>query len=123
MLVGPPGCGKTRLARQLPDLLPPLTEREAQDVTRIRSITGLIHDPTTLHNQRPFRAPHHSFSRASLLGDGVQPKPGELSLAHNGMLFLDELAEFIRQLLDLLRQPLEDGVIRLRRFRVNDDYP
>ena len=93
LLVGPPGCGKTRMARQLPDLLPPLTEREALTVTRIRSIAGLIHDPTALHSQRPFRAPHHSCSRASLLAVDVQPKPGELSLAHNGVLFLDEVAQ------------------------------
>ena len=93
LLVGPPGCGKTRLARQLPDLLPPLTEREALTITRIRSIAGLINNPTTLHSQRPFRAPHHSCSRAALLGGGVQAKPGELSLAHNGVLFLDELVD------------------------------
>ncbi|MBL6740342.1 MAG: YifB family Mg chelatase-like AAA ATPase [Synechococcus sp. BS301-5m-G54] len=123
LLVGPPGCGKTHLAHQLPRLLPPLSRSEALTITRIQSVAGLLRNPGTLPRTRPFRAPHHSCTAAALLGGGISPQPGELSLAHGGVLFLDELAEFSRAVLDQLRQPLEEGVLRLSRSRLKTTFP
>ena len=113
LMVGPPGSGKTLLARYLRHLLPPLTYEEALDVTRIHGIAGL--SPSGLMTRRPFRAPHHSTSLAGLIGGGAVPGPGELSLAHHGVLFLDELPEFARNTLEALRQPMEDGNLVLGR--------
>ena len=123
LLVGPPGCGKSRLAHQLPALLPPLKQEEALTIARIRSVAGEQQDPLDTHRKRPFRAPHHSCSTAALLGGGHNPRPGELSLAHGGVLFLDEMAEFPRAVLDQLRQPLEEGVVRLSRSRLKTSFP
>ena len=106
---GPPGTGKTMLARRLPSILPPLTADEALEVTRIHSVAGLHHGG--LAAERPFRAPHHSISSAGLVGGGSVPAPGEATLAHHGVLFLDELSEFVRSSLEALRQPLEDGYV------------
>ena len=121
LLVGPPGCGKSRLAHQLPQLL--LEPEEALTITRIRSVAGEQQEPLNPEWIRPFRAPHHSCSAAALLGGGHNPRPGEVSLAHGGVLFLDELAEFPRAVLDQLRQPLEEGVYRLSRARLNASFP
>ncbi len=123
LLVGPPGCGKTHLAHQLPALLPPLEQPEALEITRLHSLAGLTRGNGQLIDQRPFRSPHHSTTAAALLGGGSNPQPGELSLAHGGVLFLDELAEFPRAVLDQLRQPLEEGVIRLSRARIHCCFP
>ena len=123
LMVGPPGCGKTHLARQLPALLPPLSPDEALTITRIHSVAGQLEQPLHMQLQRPFRAPHHSSSAAALLGGGSNPRPGELSLAHGGVLFLDELAEFPRAVLDQLRQPLEEGTVRLSRARLKTAFP
>ncbi len=123
LLVGPPGCGKTVLAHQLPSLLPPLNREEALEITRLHSIAGLIRGKGQLIRQRPFRSPHHSTTAAALLGGGANPRPGELSLAHGGVLFLDELTEFPRSVLDQLRQPLEEGVISLNRAKISCRFP
>ena len=123
LFVGPPGCGKTHLAHQLPQLLPPLTRNEALTITRIHSVAGQLENSTQLMRERPFREPHHSCSAAALLGGGCNPRPGELSLAHGGVLFLDELAEFRRAVLDQLRQPLEQGQVRLSRAHRNTIFP
>lgn len=123
LMVGPPGCGKTLLAQQLPGLLPPLDDDEALAITRLHSIAGLPCTGGGLIRQRPFRAPHHSASAAALLGGGANPRPGELSLAHGGVLFLDELGEFPRAVLDQLRQPLEEGVLMLSRARMRCAFP
>jgi magnesium chelatase family protein len=123
LLVGPPGCGKTRLAHHLPHLLPPLSRKEALTITRIHSIAGHLHGMDQLQQQRPFRSPHHSCSAAALLGGGRSPRPGELSLAHGGVLFLDELAEFPRTILDQLRQPLEEGAVQISRSQHNTVFP
>jgi magnesium chelatase family protein len=109
LMIGPPGAGKTMLARRLPTILPALTEEEALEVVAIHSVAGLVAPNANVSVARPFRAPHHTLSAAGLIGGGSNPRPGEVSLAHHGVLFLDELQEIPRHVLDALRQPLEDG--------------
>ena len=122
LLLGPPGSGKTMLARRVPSILPPLSLEESLDVTKIYSVGGLL-GTTALVTKRPFRAPHHSVSNAALAGGGSVPRPGEVSLSHNGILFLDELPEFRRDVLEVLRQPLEDGHVTIARIAGTMTYP
>ncbi|MCP9835135.1 MULTISPECIES: YifB family Mg chelatase-like AAA ATPase [unclassified Cyanobium] len=123
LLVGAPGSGKTMLARRLPPLLPPLGHQEALEVTQLHSLAGLLGEGAGLRRQRPFRSPHHGCSAAALVGGGSLPRPGELSLAHHGVLFLDELAEFRREVLDQLRQPLEEGELWISRAQQRCRFP
>ena len=123
LLVGPPGGGKTMMARRLPGILPPLTFDEALDVTAVHSVAGLLPSGAGLQTTRPFRAPHHTISNAALVGGGPQPRPGEVSLAHHGVLFLDEMLEFSRHVLEVLRQPLEEGHVAIARAARTAVFP
>ena len=115
IMVGPPGAGKSMMAKRIPSILPPLTLQEALETTKIHSVAGKMGSSTSLLTQRPFRSPHHTISSVALVGGGAYPQPGEISLAHNGVLFLDELPEFSRQVLEVMRQPLEDRKITISR--------
>lgn len=123
LMVGPPGSGKTMLARRLPTILPPMSFAEAIEVTQVASVAGTLPTGAALITQRPFRSPHHTISDAGLIGGGTVPRPGEVSLAHNGVLFLDELPEFKKSVLEVLRQPLEAGGVTVTRAAATVDYP
>ena len=123
VMIGPPGAGKTMLAKRLPTIIPPLTLDEALETTKIHSVAGKIDDHTALMTKRPFRSPHHTISDVALVGGGTNPQPGEISLGHNGVLFLDELPEFKRSVLEVMRQPLEDRIITISRAKSTVDYP
>lgn len=123
LLVGPPGSGKSMMAKRLPSILPPLTLQEALETTKIHSVAGKLKGGSMLMTQRPFRSPHHTISPVALVGGGTNPMPGEISLAHNGILFLDEFPEFSRSVLEVMRQPLEDRHITVARAKYTIDYP
>lgn len=123
IMIGPPGAGKTMLAKRLPSILPPLTLHEALETTKIHSVAGKVGADGTLLTTRPFRSPHHTISDVALVGGGGNPQPGEISLAHNGVLFLDELPEFKRTVLEVMRQPMEERRVTISRAKVSIDYP
>ena len=123
ILIGPPGSGKTMLAKRIPSILPPLTLMEALETTKIHSVAGKMHKNTALISVRPFRSPHHTISDVALVGGGSNPQPGEISLAHNGVLFLDELPEFKRSVLEVMRQPLEERNVTISRSKMSVNYP
>jgi len=122
-MIGPPGSGKTMLAKRLPTILPEMSFEEAIETTRIHSVAGLLMDGQPLLAIRPFRSPHHTISDVALIGGGQIPRPGEVSLSHNGVLFLDELPEFKRNVLEVLRQPLENGLVTVSRAVASVTYP
>ncbi|UBM60698.1 YifB family Mg chelatase-like AAA ATPase [Marinilongibacter aquaticus] len=123
IMIGPPGAGKTMLAKRLPSILPPLTLMEALETTKIHSVAGKLGNRATLIARRPYRSPHHTISDSALVGGGSYPQPGEISLAHNGVLFLDELPEFKRTVLEVMRQPLEERKVSISRSRMSVDFP
>jgi magnesium chelatase family protein len=123
ILIGPPGAGKSMLAKRLSTILPPMSLEEALETTKIHSVAGKIKNNKGLITQRPFRKPHHTISDIGLIGGGSYPQPGEISLAHNGVLFLDELPEYKRQVLEVMRQPLEDRTVNISRAKFSIDYP
>lgn len=123
IMIGPPGAGKTMMAKRIPTILPPFTLKEALETTKIHSVSGKLDKDKSLMTVRPFRSPHHTISDVALVGGGTYPQPGEISLAHNGVLFLDELPEFKRTVLEVMRQPLEDRKINISRAKFSIDYP
>jgi magnesium chelatase family protein len=123
IMIGPPGSGKTMLARRLPSILPPMTFEESIETTKIHSVSGMLPPGSALVSQRPFRSPHHTISDSALVGGGTIPRPGEISLSHHGVLFLDELPEFARNVLEVMRQPLEDSKVTISRSKMSVDFP
>ena len=123
LLIGPPGAGKSMLSRRLPSILPDMSRKEALEVTEIHSILGMTSKERPLLDTRPFRSPHHTISAVGLSGGGTVPRPGEISLAHNGVLFLDELPEFAKDAIEVLRQPIEDGTVNISRALATITYP